>query len=112
MKRMTTLVLLFTSAITTLMADKILPSATAPEDGKPEHVYTMMNGNNVYSNALTALRVAHATRWRAPHSWHPPRQATTAYASRWTGIASMLADRLVPTAPVQAPTVSWPMEDL
>ena len=35
-------------------ADKVQPSATMPDGGKPEHVYTMMNGNNVYSNALTA----------------------------------------------------------
>ena len=37
-----------------LMADKVQPSVTWPDAGKPEHVYTMMNGNNVYSNALTA----------------------------------------------------------
>ena len=35
-------------------ADKVQPSATMPDGGKPEHVYTMMNGNNVYANALTA----------------------------------------------------------
>ncbi len=35
-------------------ADKVQPSATMPDGGRPEHVYTMMNGNNVYSNALTA----------------------------------------------------------
>ncbi len=35
-------------------ADKVQPSATMPDGGKPEHVYTMKNGNDVYSNALTA----------------------------------------------------------
>lgn len=37
-----------------MMADTLQPSVTLPDEGKPEHVYTMMNGNNVYSNALTA----------------------------------------------------------
>ena len=35
-------------------ADKIQPSTTLPDQGKPEHVYTMKNGNNVYANGLTA----------------------------------------------------------
>ena len=35
-------------------ADKVQPSVTMPDGGKPEHVYTMKNGNDVYSNALTA----------------------------------------------------------
>ena len=35
-------------------ADKVQPSATMPDGGKPEHVYTMKNGNDVHSNALTA----------------------------------------------------------
>ena len=30
------------------------PSTILPDKGKPEHVYTMMNGNNVYANGLTA----------------------------------------------------------
>lgn len=41
-------------AVSQIMADKIEVSATLPANGKPEHVYTMVNGNNVYSNALTA----------------------------------------------------------
>lgn len=41
-------------AITPLMADKIAASVTMPDEGKPEHVYTMTNGNGVCSNALTA----------------------------------------------------------
>ena len=36
------------------MADKMQPSTTIPDAGKPEYVYTMMNGNNMYANALTA----------------------------------------------------------
>ena len=35
-------------------ADKVQPSTTLPETGRPEHVYTMKNGNDVHSNALTA----------------------------------------------------------
>ena len=35
-------------------ADKVQPSTTLPEAGRPEHVYTMKNGNDVHSNALTA----------------------------------------------------------
>ncbi len=35
-------------------AEKIQPSTTFPDKGVPEHVYTMMNGNNVYANGLTA----------------------------------------------------------
>ena len=41
-------------AVSQIMADKIEVSTTLPANGKPEHVYTMVNGNNVYSNALTA----------------------------------------------------------
>ncbi len=35
-------------------ADKIVSSTTMPQDGRPEHVYTMINGNSVYANAQTA----------------------------------------------------------
>ena len=38
---------------TYVYADKVKFSTTAPEDGKPEHVYTMVNGNGVYSNGNT-----------------------------------------------------------
>ena len=37
-----------------VQAAKIEPSTTMPDKGKPEHVYTMMNGNNVYANRETA----------------------------------------------------------
>ncbi len=37
-----------------VMADKIKASTTLPGNGKPEHVYTIVNGNGVYVNATTA----------------------------------------------------------
>ncbi len=54
MKKLIASLLLMAGAIMPVMADKIAASVTMPGEGKPEHVYTMMNGNNVYSNALTA----------------------------------------------------------
>ncbi len=36
-----------------LWADKIEVSTTLPDEGRPEHVYTMVNGNGVYCNATT-----------------------------------------------------------
>ncbi len=36
------------------MAEKIEASTTLPSDGRPEHVYTIANGNGVYVNATTA----------------------------------------------------------
>ena len=53
MKKVFTLSLALCCALQ-LMADKIKPSVTMPDAGKPEHVYTRVNGNGVYSNALTA----------------------------------------------------------
>ncbi len=54
MKKTLFLILGLMFATTSLMADKIEVSVTLPDAGKPEHVYTMVNGNGVYSNALTA----------------------------------------------------------
>ncbi len=54
MKKSLSLLLVLLCASLQVMADKIKASATLPDAGRPEHVYTMMNGNNVYSNALTA----------------------------------------------------------
>lgn len=54
MKRFFTLILGVICATSQMFADKIEVSTTLPENGRPEHVYTMVNGNNVYSNALTA----------------------------------------------------------
>lgn len=53
MKKVLILVLAISSTLQ-IMADKINPSVTQPDAGKPEHVYTLVNGNGVYSNALTA----------------------------------------------------------
>ena len=54
MKKILAFLLSLVGVTSQLMADKVQPSVTMPDAGKPEHVYTMMNGNNVYSNALTA----------------------------------------------------------
>ncbi len=54
MKKIFTLVLGVFCAVSQIMADKIEVSTTLPTAGKPEHVYTMVNGNGVYSNSLTA----------------------------------------------------------
>ena len=35
-------------------ADKVTASTTLPSDGKPEHVYTMTNGNGAYAGPTTA----------------------------------------------------------
>ena len=35
-------------------ADKVTASTTLPSDGKPEHVYTMVNGNGAYAGPTTA----------------------------------------------------------
>ncbi len=54
MKKIFTLVLGIFCAVSQIMADKIEVSTTLPANGKPEHVYTIVNGNGVYSNSLTA----------------------------------------------------------
>ena len=54
MKKILTLLAVVLCASAHLRADKIEASVTWPDQGKPEHVYTMMNGNNVYANGLTA----------------------------------------------------------
>ena len=54
MKKILMLIVALMGATMQLMADKVVPSVTLPDVGKPEHVYTMVNGNGVYSNALTA----------------------------------------------------------
>ena len=41
-------------ASASLMADTLMPSSTWPNEGRPEHVYTIKNGNNLISNSLTA----------------------------------------------------------
>lgn len=54
MKKILTLLVLMASAIAPIMAEKIQPSVTLPENGRPEHVYNMTSGNGLTSNALTA----------------------------------------------------------
>ena len=44
-------------------AEKIQPSTTFPDKGVPEHVYTMMNGNGVYANGLTAPHADRSQLW-------------------------------------------------
>ena len=53
MKRLFTFLFLMVG-IAPLFAEKMQPSLTLPDAGKPEHVYVMMNGNNVYASSLTA----------------------------------------------------------
>ena len=54
MKKILSFILALICTTGTIMADIIQASTTLPTEGKPEHVYTMMNGNNVYSNGNTA----------------------------------------------------------
>ena len=54
MKRIFSILAAVLCMTTQLMADKIQPSETMPDVGRPEHVYTMKNGNGLYANALTA----------------------------------------------------------
>ncbi len=54
MKKVLLLLLGIVCASTQMMAEKIKVSTTLPGNGKPEHVYTMVNGNGVYVNATTA----------------------------------------------------------
>ncbi len=46
--------MLFCALLGQAQNSKLEPSVTWPEQGKPEHVYTMTSGNNLVSNALTA----------------------------------------------------------
>ena len=54
MKKILSFILAIICTTGTIMADKIETSVTLPAEGKPEHVYTMRSGSNVYSNSLTA----------------------------------------------------------
>ena len=54
MKKFFTFIAAMVCVATQMMADKIVASTVLPDAGKPEHVYTMMNGNSVYANATTA----------------------------------------------------------
>ena len=54
MKKIFTLLVVMASAIAPIMAEKMQPSTTLPDQGRPEHVYNMTSGNGLTSNALTA----------------------------------------------------------
>ena len=54
MKKFFTLIAAMICATAQMMADKVVASTVLPDEGRPEHVYTMVSGNNLYSNALTA----------------------------------------------------------
>ena len=54
MKKIFVFLMTLVGATAQLMADKIQPSVTWPDAGKPEHVYNMTSGNGLISNALTA----------------------------------------------------------
>ena len=61
MKKVLSFLVVMANAITPLLADKMQPSTTLPDAGKPEHVYTMTSGNGLVSNALTAPTQAEAS---------------------------------------------------
>ena len=54
MRKIFVLLMTLVGASAQLMADKVQPSVTWPDAGKPEHVYNMTSGNGLTSNALTA----------------------------------------------------------
>ena len=41
-------------AVLGAVADSLLPSETLPANGRPEHLYTIVNGNGMYMNASTS----------------------------------------------------------
>ena len=45
---------LMVAAVLQLSAAQLVASTTLPDDGRPEHLYTMVSGNGYYANALTA----------------------------------------------------------
>ena len=54
MKKFFSLLLAALFVSTQAFADKVTASTTLPSEGKPEHVYTMVNGNGVYAGPTTA----------------------------------------------------------
>ena len=54
MKKIFSLLLAALFVSTYAYADKLTASTTLPTDGKPEHVYTMVNGNGAYVGPTTA----------------------------------------------------------
>ena len=53
MKKIFSILLAALCLSTQAYADKVTASTTLPQDGKPEHVYTMVSGNGAYVSATT-----------------------------------------------------------
>ena len=53
MKKFFSLALAVLCLSTQAYADKVTASQTLPQNGKPEHVYTMVSGNGAYVSATT-----------------------------------------------------------
>ena len=54
MKKLYSLLLCFLACALGAKADVVVASTTEPGNGRPEHVYTMFQGNGYYANSLTA----------------------------------------------------------
>ena len=54
MRKFFSFMLFFVYATTYMMAGNVVGSTTLPENGRPEHVYTMKNANNLYVSKTTA----------------------------------------------------------
>ena len=54
MKKILSLFLAALCLSTQAYADKVTASVTLPQNGKPEHVYTMANGNGIFATATTS----------------------------------------------------------
>ena len=54
MKKIFSLLLAALFVSTQAYADKVVASTTLPSEGKPEHVYSMVNGNGAYVGPTTA----------------------------------------------------------
>ena len=53
MKRLLSFLSLLICTMWQMQADTVVGSSTQPGDGRPEHLYTMVNGNGTYANDLT-----------------------------------------------------------
>ena len=57
MRKIFTFIAAALCAFVPLSADKVESSTTAPENGRPEHIYTMRNANNLFVGKTTAPTV-------------------------------------------------------
>ena len=53
MKKLFTLFFCALAMTSQVRADKVVASQTMPNEGRPEHVYTMVNGNGAYVSPTT-----------------------------------------------------------